>query len=132
MARKIYRSKDNKIISGVCGGLGEYFNVDPSIMRLLWIILAFVTAGFAIIAYFICALVIPQGDSDVIYYGDDDDNTFKNNSSFIGIVLIIFGSFMLIKKLFPWFTAKWFNIGRYWPILLIIAGIYIIYTQRKQ
>ncbi len=58
MEKKLYRSVTNKMLFGVCGGLGEYFNVDPTIVRLLWAILA--STGTGIIVYFIAAIIIPQ------------------------------------------------------------------------
>ena len=57
--KKLYRTRDKKIC-GVCGGIAEYFDLDPTIMRLLWIVLAFVSCATGVIAYFICALVIPE------------------------------------------------------------------------
>ncbi|MBR4148380.1 MAG: PspC domain-containing protein [Bacteroidales bacterium] len=57
--KKLYRTRDKKIC-GVCGGIAEYFDLDPTIMRLLWIILAFVSCMTGVIAYLICALVIPE------------------------------------------------------------------------
>ena len=57
--RKIYRSRVNKKICGVCGGIAEYFNIDPVIIRVIWGILAF-AYGTGIIAYFICAFVFPN------------------------------------------------------------------------
>jgi len=59
MANKIYRSVDNRKIAGICGGLGEYFNIDPVIVRLAWI--AFTLMGGAgILAYIIAWIVIPD------------------------------------------------------------------------
>ena len=58
MEKKLYRSATNKMLFGVCGGLGEYFNVDPTIVRLLWAILA--STGTGIFVYFIAAIIIPQ------------------------------------------------------------------------
>ncbi|SHI12141.1 PspC domain-containing protein [Sporanaerobacter acetigenes] len=131
MARKIYRSSTDKVISGVCGGLGEYFNVDPSIIRIFWLMLSIATSGTGILAYIICALVIPEGSNTTIYY-DENDKSYKNSALFVGIVLIIIGASLLIKKIWPWFNVKWFNFSKYWPILLIIAGIYVIYNQKKK
>lgn len=53
------------MLAGVCGGIAEYFNVDPTIVRLIWIFLAMVTAFVgAFIAYLICAIVIPAKVND--------------------------------------------------------------------
>ncbi len=58
--KKLYRSKENKIVGGVIGGLGEYFNIDPTILRLVWLLFAIVTAVIpGIIAYIIALLIVP-------------------------------------------------------------------------
>jgi phage shock protein C len=60
-AKRIYRSSKNKIIGGVFGGLGEHFDVDPMLLRLIWVLIVVFT-GFipGIIAYFIAVLIIPR------------------------------------------------------------------------
>ena len=57
MDKKLYRSNINKMLCGVCGGIGEYFNIDPTIIRLIWAI--FACSGPGIIAYFVAAIIIP-------------------------------------------------------------------------
>ena len=56
--KRLYRSKTNKVIAGVCGGLGDYFGVDPVLFRLLWVLLMF-GYGFGILAYLVAWLIIP-------------------------------------------------------------------------
>lgn len=56
--RKLYKSR-NRMLCGVCGGIGEYFNIDPTVIRLLWIIFS-VVGGCGILAYIIAAIVIPE------------------------------------------------------------------------
>lgn len=56
--KRLYRSEKEKMLCGVCGGIAEYFNVDPTLIRLLWVVLAFTGAG--ILAYFIAAVIIPR------------------------------------------------------------------------
>ncbi|MGL5436746.1 MAG: PspC domain-containing protein [Lachnospiraceae bacterium] len=58
MDRKLYRSSRDKMLCGVCGGIGEYLNVDPTLIRLLWAIMACTGAGFLV--YFLAAIIIPQ------------------------------------------------------------------------
>ena len=58
MDKSLYRSDTNKMICGVCGGLGKYFNIDPTIVRLLWAILVF--SGPGIFAYIVAAIIIPK------------------------------------------------------------------------
>ncbi|MBU5294671.1 PspC domain-containing protein [Anaerosalibacter bizertensis] len=132
MSKKFYRSSNDKIIAGVCGGLGEYFNIDPSIIRIFWLLFSISGSGSGIVAYIICAIVIPEKDSDVIYYYENENKSYKNSALFIGIVLILIGASLLVRKIWPWFSLKSLKIARYWPILLIIAGIYIIYNQKKE
>lgn len=57
-AKKLYRSRRNVMIAGVCGGLGEYFNIDPTILRLVWAI--FGCTGAGIVAYILAAIIIPS------------------------------------------------------------------------
>jgi len=56
--KRLYRSNVDKIIGGVCGGLGEYMEVDPVLIRIIWTILGFV--GIGIIAYIIAWIIIPK------------------------------------------------------------------------
>jgi len=58
--KKLYRSKMNRYICGVCGGLGDYFNVDATLIRLAAVVFAFVSCGTAVLAYFVAAVVIPD------------------------------------------------------------------------
>jgi phage shock protein C len=59
--RKLYRSSTDKMIGGVCGGIAEYFNVDPTLIRLLLVFITFMSAIFpAVIFYFIAWAIIPQ------------------------------------------------------------------------
>jgi phage shock protein C len=61
MKRKLYRDRFDKKIAGVCGGLAQKFQVDSTIVRILFFALALVTAGLAIFAYLILALILPLG-----------------------------------------------------------------------
>lgn len=57
---RIYRSRDQRVLSGVCGGLGVYFNLDPTIVRILWILFALASLGTALLLYVILIFVIPE------------------------------------------------------------------------
>ena len=59
MEKRLYKSNENKMLDGVCGGIAEYFNIDPTLVRLGWAILC-MFAGSGILAYIIAAIVIPQ------------------------------------------------------------------------
>lgn len=75
--KHLYRSTTNCKIAGVCGGLGEYFNVDPSIMRLLYILVILFSVGFGIIAYLVMWVVIPSEPTSITVEHEDDPKTKK-------------------------------------------------------
>lgn len=58
--KRLYRSKKERIIAGVCGGIGEYFDVDPVVVRLVWVLLA-LAGGAGIVLYLVAWLVVPEG-----------------------------------------------------------------------
>jgi phage shock protein PspC (stress-responsive transcriptional regulator) len=58
--RRLYRSRKDRMLCGVCGGLAEYFEVDPMIVRLLWIVLTLLSLGAGIIAYLIACVIVPE------------------------------------------------------------------------
>ncbi len=65
MNRKLYRSKTDKKLAGVCGGIAEYLNIDTTVIRLVWA-LAILLAGSGLWAYIICALIMPENTDSVI------------------------------------------------------------------
>jgi phage shock protein C len=60
--KRLYRSRHDRKIAGICGGLGEYFNVDPTLVRVAWVIATFLSAGIAILFYLVLIFVIPNED----------------------------------------------------------------------
>ena len=59
MKKKLYKSRENRVLCGVCGGIGEYFNIDPVIVRIILVVLCCV--GFSgIIAYILAAIIMPE------------------------------------------------------------------------
>ena len=59
MEKKLYKSNTSKVIDGVCGGIGEYFNIDPTLVRLAWVVFC-ALGGSGLLAYIIMALIIPR------------------------------------------------------------------------
>ena len=60
MKKKLYRSRENRVIAGVCGGIAEYFDIDPTLVRLAWVLFC-VLGGSGLLAYIIAAIIIPEG-----------------------------------------------------------------------
>jgi len=58
--KKLYRSKKNKMIAGVCAGIADYLNADPTIVRLIWAIGTLLLFGLGILAYLIAWIIIPE------------------------------------------------------------------------
>lgn len=120
---RLYRSSSNRMIGGVCGGLGEYFNIDPTIVRLAWIAFAFM-GGSGILAYLIAWVVIPEQGSTP-GQGSSRRYNHKDTSLFLGTLLIIFGGLFLIRKFVPIF-----DLNLIWPLFLILFGVYLLSRRR--
>ena len=60
--KRLYRSNQNKMIAGVCGGIAEYFDIDPTVVRIAWVILSLVGA-LGILSYVICLVLMPENPS---------------------------------------------------------------------
>ena len=153
MTKKLYRSKKNCVIGGVCGGIGEYFDIDPIIIRLL-VVLIFFMGGAGLIAYIIAWIIIPQKPNDNIesqsksevedadmrkksetknknllvaeYQSSEENNNHsaKNKNVFLGLIFVFLGLIFLGTTFSPWFN--WIAWSTYWPVILIIAGLVIM------
>ncbi|WP_422485281.1 PspC domain-containing protein [Gudongella sp. DL1XJH-153] len=124
--KKLRRSRSDKYIFGVCGGLGEYLSMDPTIIRLIWFILALTSFGTFALAYLICGLVIPEDDG-YIHSDEENGEERKDNSRLVmGIGLVIIGIVLLGNTMFPWFSYTMRQVMKLWPALLIVLGIYVL------
>ena len=65
MKKKLYRSAKDRKIAGVCGGIAEYLNMDPTVVRILWAIIS-LFAFVGVVAYAVCAFIIPEEPSNII------------------------------------------------------------------
>ena len=63
--KRLYKSRRNRTLCGVCGGIGEYLDVDPVLIRVLWIVFTFM-GGAGILAYIVCALIMNNDPNDVL------------------------------------------------------------------
>jgi phage shock protein C len=133
MERKLYRSANDRILGGVCGGIGEYFAIDPVIIRLLWVIFTLV-GGAGLIAYIIAAIIVPanpagraedlssgSGERDSAWEGRDRS---KTSSLALGIILVAFGVFVLVKDFIPWMHRDVF-------LAVVLVGLGIFFIIRK-
>jgi len=62
--KKLYRSTTDNKLTGLCGGIAEWFGIDPTIVRVIVVLSAFFSAGTAVLCYFIAALIVPKSPFD--------------------------------------------------------------------
>ncbi|MFA6043156.1 MAG: PspC domain-containing protein [Patescibacteria group bacterium] len=136
--KKLYRSKTNRVIAGVAGGLGEYFAIDPVIFRVLFVALAF-AGGSGLLLYIIGMLVIPEASgvttaqSEVVI---DKEGKVQNTAqgwlvdrrNLIGLLIVVVGIIALLNQVAP---LHWFRWDFFWPIVIIIVGAYLIMKNRR-
>ncbi|PKM84558.1 MAG: hypothetical protein CVU86_06680 [Firmicutes bacterium HGW-Firmicutes-11] len=132
MERRLYKSRTNRQISGVCGGIGEYFNIDPVIIRLLVVVFT-LAGGAGLIAYIIAAIIIPEPDgaTSTEVMEDEEDSTShpaKNSGSgtkVLGIILIVLAALIGIRTLTPWIPGEWI-------IIAIFLGLGLFFLVKRQ
>lgn len=131
MQKKLYRSSSDKMVAGVCGGLGEYLEVDSTLIRILWVIAVFM-GGAGLLAYIIAAVIIPERSSqddyiDVGYGSSGGSGSSADTTKWVGIILIVFGVFFLIQN---WF--RWIDLVKLWPLALIGVGVVVLIKGIKE
>ena len=143
---RLYRSKTNKVIGGVAGGLADYFNIDVVLTRVVFVLLALFGGG-GVLIYIVMWIIVPAQDTygnNTQKHGYTDGSTNKNgvddidestsseivsnknkkpsNTGLIaGIILIFVGLIFLADRLMPWY-----NITDFWPLLLVVVGVLMI------
>lgn len=60
MDKRLYKIEEGKKLDGVCGGIAEYFNIDPTLVRLVWALVTLCTVGVGLIGYLVCAVIMPK------------------------------------------------------------------------
>lgn len=137
MNKQLYRSHE-KVIAGVCSGIAEYFEIDPTIVRIIWLLSIF--AGIGIIAYIVCWVAMPEKryrsfgssantqDSSMTRDSSTERNSVDREKSkrVFGIALIIIGAVFLADKFF-----RWFDINLLIPAAIIVIGVYLVLNARR-
>lgn len=148
MPRKLYRSSKDRMLGGVAGGLADYFDIDSTLVRILFVITLFI-GGTGIVAYILLWILVPEapynyqaqnsaetppesvpsGVADVENYLKIQDEKKKKQIVFIGIILIILGMVFLADNFIPRFRAS-----DLLPLLIVAVGIGILInaTKKKQ
>lgn len=153
-SKKLYRSSRNRVLAGVCGGLGEYFEIDPVLIRIGFILLT-LAHGLGILLYIILMIIIPKESGKEVKeeakvdleasakeikeiaqnLGEqakaaatelkEQKSWFSEKRNIVGLVLIIIGFIALTNILFP-MQMYWFRWNYLWPTVIIIIGVYLI------
>lgn len=146
--KTLYRSCKNRIIGGVAGGLGEYFEIDPVLIRLVFVLLA-IPGGAGVIIYLISWLIIPEDPScagekpanEEIKEGlkkepnsepsdkksVERENKQSEGRAIAGLVVLAFGVVFLVQNITG--INLWTN---FWPIVLIIIGLGVILSAKNR
>lgn len=144
MNKQLYRSRVNKKIAGVCGGIAEYFNIDPTIVRLVWVLFT-ITYGIGFLAYIVAVIIIPEGRNESFDYNqgqnqkqdqnqtgnsqDWHENEHRERAGFdsfrgrivLGGALVVIGILLLGSLYMPWLDMRHF-----WPIIVIAFGVLLL------
>ncbi len=160
MEKKLYRSRDDRIIFGVCGGLANYFDIDPVIVRIVAVLLVF-ASGVGILAYIILAIIIPLESSQVTEPRDvikENVEEIRETANKLGNEIRstfaregrtsaetarprhhgrnVFGIILIIIGvlfLMASFNLFWWLRWQYlWPLIPIAIGLLIIFGARRK
>jgi len=129
--KKLYKSRRNRMIDGVCGGIAEYFGVDVTIIRILFVLLGLM-GGTGLLVYITAMIIMPTNPD--FSFTPDTQAANGNGKRFWGIVLILVGTTILFVNLgwvsgLPWWS---FSGTVIFPALMIAAGLFILMNVLKK
>jgi len=135
--KKLYRSRINRFIGGVCGGIAEYFNIDPTIVRIVAVLSIFL-GGAGFILYLASLIIIPENPH--FSPTSQAQPKYSGNSTILWGILLIIVSLIFLAREFDWWDFHWhffwppfYNWRIVFPVILILGGIlYIVHVVRKE
>ncbi len=125
---RLYRSKRDRFIAGVCGGIADYFHIDSNLVRILFVISIFF-GGLGIVLYLAAMLIVPENPSEEA----QPHQQVRNNTLFWGILLIVIGAILLLKQLhiLDYFYIRNLPWSTIWAFFLIAVGIILLISHRR-
>jgi len=144
MTRRLYRSRKDRVLAGVASGVADWLRADPALVRVAWVILAFVTSGLAVLVYVVMAFVVseepmtrtaadlPPGtdaaaEAVTETVGAEPRRDESNGPLILGILLVGIGLVFLVREYIP--AIDW---DRLWPIAIIAVGALLLYTSMRR
>lgn len=122
LAPRVCRSGKNRVLAGVAGGLGEYFEVDPNLIRLIFVLLTLL-GGSGLFLYAILWVFMPRCVS-----APEPERADVSPNRWFPVAMILLGVFFLLNN---FGLLWWFSLDKLWPLILILLGISIITNDRK-
>lgn len=137
--KKLYRSRTDRVVAGVCGGLGEYLGVDATLIRFIFLLMIF-GGGAGLFIYFVAWLIIPEApvagktqseqgaEEQIKKAANEIKEAFERTGAHrqpdrtAGMFLLIIGLFFLLNNLVP----HLFSLSLFWPLVLIALGLVIL------
>jgi phage shock protein PspC (stress-responsive transcriptional regulator) len=135
MEKKVYKSSEDKIVWGICGGLGKYFDIDPTWIRLIFAVLVLLN-GVGVILYVILAIIMPQpkteeGKAEPAEAGAKKAGREKGREIGFGTFLISIGILLFVVLFMHEFIHIYWGSTEFAAALLIIIGILLIVTGKE-
>ena len=142
--RRLYKSSGDKMLSGVSGGMAEYFGIDPVFVRLGWIVSVFLTGGISILIYIAMIFVVPKraynpstpdasedGGQAAIESDEMEDQRRERNRYFLGIGLVLAGVALLVYNMNFYFlrTLDWGILG---AVAVIGVGVVLLIVAMRK
>ena len=154
MNRRLYRSRRDSVLGGVAGGVAEYLDVDPSIVRIIWVVLAIVTGGLFLLLYIVMWVVVPEssgpgvpppppgmagnpppaataepGAAAPAWSGEPPRHRAgpSNGGLIFGLILIGLGVWFLIDDYLPNFDRRFV-----WPVALVVVGLVLLVIAMRR
>jgi phage shock protein C len=121
---RLRRSVDDKVVAGICGGLGKYFDTDPVWFRLAFVVVT-LAGGAGILIYLIAWVIIPPARPGEAVAGDET-SLGAQSPIVAGIALVGIGLVLLINTLVPWFDRVM------WPVAVIAAGVGLLFIGARR
>ena len=123
------KSRTDRVIEGVCGGLAQYFGVEPVIVRLIFVVLLFMN-GIGLFIYIILAIIMPkpekpdQSPKDTIRENVQEmGEKHSHRAGWFGIILILLGIILLLDNLN---LIRWIDKDLLWPVIIIFIGAWLL------